>query len=69
MSGGGPVEIFAKGFGDSSIDFEVTWWTGATPLEERQSRDEVIATVKRALDEAEIEIPFPHRTLTFGNSA
>lgn len=65
VSGGGEVEIFAKNFGASSIDFEVTWWTGATPLEERQSRDEVIASVKRALDDAEIEIPFPHRTMTF----
>lgn len=60
-----PVQIFAKAFGESSIDFEVTWWTGAKPVDIRRSRDEVVASVKRALDEAGIEIPFPYRTLTF----
>ncbi|HEX3033810.1 MAG TPA: mechanosensitive ion channel family protein [Thermodesulfobacteriota bacterium] len=59
------VEIFAQAFGASSIDFEVTWWTGSHPLEIRRSRDEVVAAVKRALDEAGIEIPFPYQTLTF----
>ena len=61
-----PVQIFAQEFADSSINFEVTWWTGSAPVEIRRSRDTVIAAVKRALDEAGIEIPFPHRTLTFG---
>ena len=65
VSGRKPVEIFAQGFGASSIDFEVTWWTGSTPLQVRRSRDEVVAAVKRALDDAGIEIPFPYRTLTF----
>lgn len=60
-----PAQIFAQAFADSSINFEVTWWTGSTPLDIRQSRDEVITAVKRALDEAGIEIPFPYRTLTF----
>lgn len=60
-----PVQIFAREFNSSSIDFEVTWWTGSTPVEERKSRDEVVAAVKRGLDEAGIEIPFPYRTLTF----
>lgn len=60
-----PVEIFAQEFAASSINFEVTWWTGSTPLEVRESRDEVVAAVKRALDDAGIEIPFPYRTLTF----
>lgn len=59
------VQVFAQAFGASSIDFEVTWWTGSSPLEIRQSRDEVVASVKRALDDAGIEIPFPYRTLTF----
>jgi len=59
------VEIFAQAFGASSIDFEVLWWTGSTPFEQRRSRDQVIAAVKRALDEAGIEIPFPQRTLWF----
>lgn len=67
VNGPKSVEVFACGFGDSSIDFEVAWWTGATPLEIRRSRDEVIAAIKRDLDSAGIEIPFPYRTLTFAN--
>lgn len=59
------VQIFAKKFGASSIDFEVTWWTGSEPVDIRRSRDKVVAAVKRALDDAGIEIPFPYRTLTF----
>lgn len=60
-----PIQIFAKEFNSSSIDFEVTWWTGSTPLDERRSRDKVVEAVKAALDSAGIEIPFPYRTLTF----
>lgn len=59
------VEIFAREFGSSSINFEVTWWTGNTPLDIRRSRDEVVEAVKRDLDESGIEIPFPYQTLTF----
>ncbi len=60
-----PVQIFAQEFASSSINFEVTWWTGSTPVEIRKSRDEVVQAVKEALDTAGIEIPFPYRTLTF----
>lgn len=60
-----PVQIFANEFADSSINFEVTWWTGSKPINIRESRDEVIAAVKSALDKSGIEIPFPYRTLTF----
>ncbi|MBU0862627.1 MAG: mechanosensitive ion channel family protein [Alphaproteobacteria bacterium] len=60
-----PIQVFAKEFGDSSINFEVTWWTGSKPVDVRSSRDQVISSIKRALDAANIEIPFPYRTLTF----
>ena len=60
-----PIQVFAQSFGASSIDFEVTWWTGSKPVDVRKSRDAVVATVKRALDEAGIEIPYPYQTLTF----
>ncbi|WP_345682830.1 mechanosensitive ion channel family protein [Novipirellula caenicola] len=59
------VEIFAQEFASSSVNFEVAWWTGSKPLEIRRSRDEVIAAIKRELDDAKIEIPFPYRTLVF----
>jgi small-conductance mechanosensitive channel len=63
-----PVQVFASGFGASSIDFTVRWWTKSSPVEEHRSRDEVVAAIKAALDEAGIEIPFPYRTLTFKGS-
>ena len=58
------VQVFASEFGASSIDFEVSWWTGSAPRAVRESKDQVVAAVKAALDEAGIEIPFPYRTLT-----
>jgi len=59
------VQIFAQAFGASSIDFEVTWWTGSKPIDIRTSRDQVVSAVKRALDDAGIEIPYPYQTMTF----
>ena len=60
-----PVQVFAQEFGESSVNFEVAWWTGPRPVDIRRSRDEVVESIKRALDGAGIEIPFPYRTLTF----
>lgn len=60
-----PVEVYAKEFGDSSINFLVRWWAGSKPVEMHQSRDQVVRAIKRALDDAGLEIPFPYRTLTF----
>jgi small conductance mechanosensitive channel len=60
-----PVEVYARGFGSSSMDFTVRWWGRSNPLDMHQSRDVVVSAVKAALDEAGIEIPFPYRTLTF----
>ena len=60
-----PIQVFAQEFADSSINFEVTWWTGSAPVDLRRSKDEVVTAVKRALDDAGLEIPFPYRTLTF----
>lgn len=65
ITDGKPIQIFAQEFASSSINFEVTWWTGSKPVEVRTSRDQVVSAVKRALDDAGIEIPFPYRTLTF----
>ncbi|NNJ25427.1 mechanosensitive ion channel family protein [Alienimonas chondri] len=60
-----PIEIFADEFADSSVNFKISWWADPTPLGERKSRDQVVEAVKRALDDAGVEIPFPQRTLWF----
>lgn len=59
------VDVFAKHFGDSSIDFLVRWWAGSKPVDAHRSRDAVVRAIKRALDDAGMEIPFPYQTLTF----
>ena len=59
------VQIFAHAFTEDGIEFEVTWWTGSRPVDIRRSRDQVIAAVTRALDEAGFKIAIPRRMLVF----
>ena len=59
------VEIYAQEFNSSSVDYLVRWWAGSTPKQGWASLDLVVRTIKRALDDAGIEIPFPYRTHTF----
>lgn len=59
------VEVFAKSFDDSAIVFLVRWWGGSKPVDAHASRDEVVRAIKRTLDSAGMELPYPHRTLTF----
>lgn len=63
-----PVQVFACEFGDSSINYNVRWWTGSKPIDMHKTRDRVVAAIKSALDEAGVEIPFPYRTLTFSEA-
>ncbi|MFN2100623.1 mechanosensitive ion channel family protein [Altererythrobacter sp. MF3-039] len=59
------IDIFASEFGASSVNFNVRWWAGSKPRDMHESRDKVIRAIKRALDDAGIEIPFPYITHTF----
>ncbi len=59
------VDIFAQEFNSSSVDFLVRWWSGSTPRNGWESKDKVVRAIKRALDDAGIEIPFPYITHTF----
>jgi small conductance mechanosensitive channel len=63
-----PIDIFACEFNSSSVDFKLRWWSGSTQRDMHESRDIVIRAVKRALDSAGIEIPFPYMTHTFKES-
>jgi small conductance mechanosensitive channel len=61
------VTLFFKEFGSSSIDFVVRFW-----IDFRQqadflaARSEAIIAIKKAFDAQDITIPFPIRTLDFG---
>lgn len=59
------VDVFATEFNSSSIDFRVRWWAGSAPRAMHETRDQVVRAIKRALDDAGIEIPFPYVTHTF----
>ena len=56
--------VLMRGFGDSSIDMQLSAWAARENW--LKLRNGLIVEVKRALDEAGIEIPFPHRTLYAG---
>ena len=59
------LDIFAVEFNSSSVDFKVRWFAKSTPRGMWESQDKVIRAIKRGLDDAGIEIPFPYITHTF----
>ena len=56
-------KVWLKGFGASSIDYDVYVWCPARDY--LTVRDQAILALNEALNAADIEIPFPQRTLTF----
>lgn len=58
-------EIDLVSFGDSSIDFVVRYWTLPQQQEVRRVQTRAIVAIKKAFDEANINIPYPIRTLYF----
>lgn len=62
-----PPEIDLVGFGDSSIDFIVRYWTSSRQPQVRRVQTKAIIAIKEALDAANIGIPYPIRTLYFYN--
>ncbi|GGA03744.1 hypothetical protein GCM10010923_10830 [Blastomonas marina] len=59
------LDVFAVEFNSSSVDFKVRWFAKSTPRGMWESQDKVIRAIKRGLDDAGIEIPFPYITHTF----
>lgn len=58
-------EIDGLGFGESSIDFVVRYWTLPQKIHVRRTRTKVIIALKEACDKAGINIPYPIRTLYY----
>jgi small conductance mechanosensitive channel len=62
-----PVEFIYTGFGDSSIDFQIRFWTNPADVwEYLDAKSTAIIKLKSAFDQYNITIPFPIRTLDFG---
>ncbi|MGC9528994.1 MAG: mechanosensitive ion channel family protein [Limnospira sp.] len=59
------VEVDVVGFGDSSIDLMVRYWTFPERKEVRRVTTRVTIALKQACDRADINIPYPIRTLYF----
>jgi len=62
------VQVLADNFGASSVDFRVRWWAASSGTDAVMNRDQVVRSIKRGLDDAGIEIPFPYITHTFKES-
>ncbi len=60
-------EIDLVSFSDSSIDFIVRYWTLPQQKQVRHVKTRAITNIKKALDNANIVIPYPIRTLYFYN--
>ena len=58
-------EIDLVGFGDSSIDFVVRYWTTPQQQMVRRVQTKAIIAIKREFDEADINIPYPIRTVYY----
>lgn len=62
------VEFFFNEFGESSINFVTRFWiTSQNPKPKLEAQHKAIKIIKKNFDEAAINIPFPIRTLDFGN--
>ena len=49
----------------SSVNFNVLFWTKSQRADVRLTRDRVITSIKLALDEAGIDMPYPHSVVLF----
>lgn len=62
-------QAYAHEFGDSSINYALRFWHQASISEEWKVRNSVAKSVKSALDDAGIEIPFPQRVIAHLNQS
>ncbi|MEL7351344.1 MAG: mechanosensitive ion channel family protein [Cyanobacteria bacterium P01_A01_bin.116] len=57
------VEVDIVGFGDSSIDLIVRYWTKSQQADVRRVKTQMMIALKQACDRADIGIPYPIRTV------
>ncbi len=57
------LEVDIIGFGDSSIDMVVRYWTRSDQASVRRLKTQMMLVLKQACDQADINIPYPIRTV------
>ena len=57
------IEVDITGFGDSSIDLVVRYWTHPEQKSVRRIKTQMMLALKQACDKADITIPYPIRTV------
>ncbi|MGB3788938.1 MAG: mechanosensitive ion channel family protein [Phormidesmis sp.] len=57
------IEVDIVGFGDSAIDMVVRYWTRSDQGSVRRLKTQMMLALKQACDEADINIPYPIRTV------
>ncbi|MEW5858736.1 MAG: mechanosensitive ion channel family protein [Cyanobacteriota bacterium] len=60
-------EVDGLGFGDSSMNLVVRYWTSPHKVDVRRTKTKVMIALKQACDRADINIPYPIRTLYYYN--
>jgi small conductance mechanosensitive channel len=58
-----PPEVLLTELGESSVDFDVRYWTRPDIRSVRHTQDAVLSAAKRAIEDAGMTIPWPIRTL------
>ncbi len=61
--------VYLSELGSSSVNLKTYFWIDSQATGAPTIKDRVATSIKKALDEAEIEIPFPHRVVVFQDKA
>lgn len=61
------AEVDLVGFGDSAVEFVARYWTLPQKAQVRRIQSQVVMALKQACDDAELNIPYPIRSVYFVN--
>lgn len=61
-------EVLCTALGESSVQFEVRFWSLPRNIDVKRVSDRVLRAVKTGIEEAGMTIPWPIRTLSFDNT-
>lgn len=52
------IQVYLTSFSSNGLDFEIYWWSASKPGDQRRSRDEVLSSIKTALDAEKIRLTY-----------